>query len=216
MGPTPTSPLAAPAVRRRLLVLAGLAVLVAVALLLYANWRYGGAVPQEASYHQFAGDQRSWLGIPRAGNVLSNAPFLLVGALGIALVWRRRAAFLDAAEVWPYFTFFVGIALTAFGSAYYHLDPANPRLVWDRLPITMAFMALFAALIGERVGVRAGLLLLGPLMALGLASVYYWTFGEAHGHGDLRPITSCKSIPCWRSLCCSSCSRRVTRTAATC
>jgi len=188
MGPTNVSPpLSTTAVRRRLLVLAGLGVVVAAALLLYANWRYGGAIPQEASYHRFAGDQRSWLGMPRAANVLSNAPFLVIGVLGIALAWRRRAAFLDSAEVWPYFTFFVGIALTAFGSAYYHLDPTNPRLVWDRLPITMAFMALFAALIGERVGVRAGLLLLGPLMAFGLASVYYWTFGEARGHGDLRP-----------------------------
>src|SRR5437763_318916 len=81
-------------------------------------------------------------------------------------------------EAWPYLVFFAGVALTAFGSGYYHLRPTNARLVWDRLPIAMAFMALFAAVVGERVSVRLGLALLGPLMAAGLGSVFWWTFTE--------------------------------------
>jgi hypothetical protein len=44
--------------------------------------------------------------------------------------------FLSTRERWPYLVFFARIALTAFGSAYYHLRPATGRLVWDRLPMT--------------------------------------------------------------------------------
>jgi hypothetical protein len=190
MGPlTPTIPLTPAAVRRRLALLAALAVVGAVAFLLLR-----GPWPQDPAYHAFA-DSYPFLGVPNGLNVLSNAPFLLVGALGVALVVRRRDAFLDPAEAWPYFVFFVGVGLTAFGSGYYHLDPTNPRLVWDRLPIAMAFMALFAAVIGERAGVRLGLALLGPLMALGLGSVLYWTVGESRGQGDLRPYYFVQGYP---------------------
>jgi hypothetical protein len=144
------------------------------------------AVPQDPTYHAFA-DARSFFGVPSLFNVLSNAPFLLVGALGLALVLRCRGAFLAPEEAWPYLVFFAGVALTGLGSGYYHLRPTNDRLVWDRLPIAMAFMALFAAVIGERISARLGLVLLGPLMAVGLGSVFYWAFTEARGQGDLRP-----------------------------
>jgi hypothetical protein len=186
---TPTTPLSPAAVRRRLALLAALAVVGAAVLFL--GW---GPMAQKLTYHEFA-DARRFLGVENGLNVLSNAPFLLVGALGIAFVWRRRDAFLDPAEAWPYFVFFVGVGLTAFGSAYYHLDPTNPRLVWDRLPIAMAFMALFAAVIGERAGVRLGLALLGPLMAVALGSVFYWTFTESRGAGDLRPYYFVQGYP---------------------
>lgn len=185
MGPLHSpQPLSPAAVRLRLAVFAALAL--AGAAVLFLGWP---PIAQKPAYHDFA-DARRFLGVRNGQNVLSNAPFLLVGALGIGLVWRRRDAFLDPAEAWPYFTFFVGVGLTAFGSAYYHLDPTNPRLVWDRLPIAMAFMALFAGIIGERVSVRAGLALLGPLMALGLASVFYWTVTD-----DLRPYYFVQMYP---------------------
>jgi hypothetical protein len=159
------------------------AAVVAVLLVVMGPWQ------QNPAYHNFAGDGDAFLGVPNARNVLSNAPFLLVGALGAAVVWRRPGAFLDPAEAWPYFTFFVGVGVTAFGSAYYHWAPMDAsgrgddaRLVWDRLPIAMAFMALFAAVIGEHVSVRAGLILLGPLMAVGLGSVFFWS-----ATGELGP-----------------------------
>ena len=77
--------------------------------------------------------------------------------------------------------FFVGILLTGFGSAYYHWNPNNDTLVWDRLPMTISFMAFFSALVAERVSERAGNWLLWPLLVLGLASVAYW-----HSTDDLR------------------------------
>ena len=80
----------------------------------------------------------------------------------------------------------IGVLLTAFGSSYYHLAPDNARLVWDRLPMTIVFMSMVAAVIMERVSVPAGLWLLPLLLAIGAGSVVQWHLSEVHGHGDLR------------------------------
>jgi hypothetical protein len=103
-------------------------------------------IPQSQAYHSFA-DQRTMLGIPRCLDVVSNAPFLLVGLLGIAFLIRRPAQdepahFIESRERWHYFFFFLGVTLTSLGSSYYHLAPGNERLVWDRLPMTLGFMSL--------------------------------------------------------------------------
>jgi hypothetical protein len=148
-------------------------------------------ISQRPAYHLFA-DTRSFGLFPDALNVLSNAFFLLVGVLGMHLVMRNRnpshdSLFNDPAERWPYFIFFLGVLLTAFGSGYYHADPGNARLVWDRLPMTIGFMSLLAATIDERISVKSGLRSLVPLLFFGVASVLYWNFTEARGHGDLRP-----------------------------
>lgn len=147
-------------------------------------------IPQPESYHHFA-DQRGWLGIPNFGDVVSNLPFAIVGIWGIAFIWRsnrtgERQTFLDARERWPYLGVFIGLFLTAFGSAYYHLAPNNARLVLDRLPMTIVFGSLVSALIVERVSVRIGIQLLPWLIAFGAASVLQWYWGEMHDHGDLR------------------------------
>jgi hypothetical protein len=92
----------------------------------------------------------------------------------------------DPRERWPYFIFFLGVALTAFGSAYFHLRPNDSRLVGDRIPMTIGFTGLVAGVVSERISVQAGLRLLAPLVALGIGSVCYWRMTEAAGHGDLR------------------------------
>jgi hypothetical protein len=143
-------------------------------------------IPQPASYHQFA-DQRRWVGIPNFGNVISNAAFAIIGLWGFLFIRRHSGkTFVDARERWPYYGVFFGLLLTAFGSAYYHLAPNNARLVWDRLPMTVVFGSLVAALIVERISVRGGLQLLPWLIAFGAASVAQWYWNEVHGHGDLR------------------------------
>jgi hypothetical protein len=143
-------------------------------------------IPQPASYHQFA-DQRRWLGIPNFGNVISNVAFAMIGILGIVFI-RRHAmhAFLDPSERWPYYGIFIGLLLTAFGSGFYHLVPNNAHLVWDRLPMTIVFGSMVAALIAERISVHAGLQLMPWLIAFGAGSVLQWYWGELRGHGDLR------------------------------
>jgi hypothetical protein len=148
------------------------------------------AIPQSEAYHNFA-DQRSLLGLPNCLNVISNAPFLFIGLAGMGFTLRgtreSKNLFVAASERWPWFAFFAGVALTAFGSAWYHHRPNDHTLVWDRIPMTIGFMALVAAVVAERISVRAGVRLLVPLIALGIGSVIYWDVTQARGHGDLRP-----------------------------
>lgn len=160
--------------------------LLAVAVLIAIIALFLPPIPQPLAYHNFA-DHRSWLGIPNFGDVISNVPFALVGICGlIFLLQPNPGTFSDGRERWLYLVMFVGLILTAFGSAYYHLEPGNARLVWDRIPIMMVFMALLAAVIAERVGVVAGLCLFPALQAVGIGSVLVWRSGELQGHGDLR------------------------------
>lgn len=142
-------------------------------------------VPQDPAYHRMA-DARALWGIPNALNVVSNAPFVLVGALGLWSLRAHRVQFIDAREQWSYGVFFAGLGLTGLGSAYYHLATGNERLVWDRLPLAVTLMGLFAGAIVERIDLKAGLALLGPLVAIGIASVLLWSAGERRGQGDLR------------------------------
>lgn len=154
-------------------------------------------IPQDPAYHRLA-DARAWLGVPNALNVLSNAGFVLVGALGLAFVAGRRAgaqAFREPGERGPYAVFFGGLLLTGIGSAYYHWAPGNPRLAWDRLPLAITLMGLLDAVIAERIGVRVALRLLGPLVALGAASVGYWALTENRGAGDLRAYALVQFYP---------------------
>lgn len=143
-------------------------------------------VAQPISYHKFA-DQRPWIGIPNFGDVASNLPFAIVGVLGLAFLVRPgQRGFIDPRERLPYYFVFVGLVLTALGSSYYHLAPDNARLVWDRLPMTIVFMSLVAAMIAERISIKAGLWLLPILLTIGIASVVQWHWSEIHGCGDLR------------------------------
>lgn len=112
-------------------------------------------LPQDQSYHSFA-DRRTLLGIRNFWDVVSNVPFAIVGLIGLF-------AFRDLASR----IIFLGIFFTAFGSAYYHLSPDNARLFWDRLPMTIVFMALFALAIRQR-------RLVIPLVIVGIASAVWW------------------------------------------
>src|SRR5215471_21775390 len=111
-------------------------------------------IQQDQSYHQFA-DQRTVFGIPNFWNVISNLPFLAVGAAGL-----RRFRH-DAATV----IFFLGGFLTGIGSSYYHWDPHDGTLFWDRLPMTLSFAAILALVVAERVDARGGAILLWPTLA---------------------------------------------------
>ena len=151
-------------------------------------------IAQDPGYHQFS-DQRTILGIPNFWNVMSNLPFLIVGAMGLfSLFYSGRIKFI--AEIKPaYVLFFAGVALVNFGSGYYHLWPANETLVWDRLPMTFAFMALFAVIIGEFACLKASKIALWPLVVFGGFSVFYWHFTETAGHGDLRLYALVQFLP---------------------
>jgi hypothetical protein len=144
------------------------------------------AMPQWPSYHNFA-DAREMLGVPNFLNVTSNAAFLVVGIIGLYVTLGERARFQFNVERWPYAVFFLGVLLTAAGSGYYHLAPDNARLFWDRLPMTIAFMGLISGQIVDRISIRAGIVLLVPMLLVGAGSVVYWRMTENAGAGNVMP-----------------------------
>jgi len=147
-------------------------------------------IPQDESYHAFA-DGRTIAGIPNFWNVISNLPFLLVGIYGLFQTPR-----LASRSLWPaYIVFCAAVFGVGLGSAYYHYAPSNPTLVWDRCPMSLAFMAVFALILGDRMNPALGRTFLGPLLVLGAASVFYWAWTESRGVGDLRPYALVQFLP---------------------
>ena len=161
-------------------------------------WFFTPPLAQPMAYHDFA-DQRPMVGVPHALNVLSNWPFVIVGVLGITFLGsersRRPGTFLDPVERLPYWIFFIGLVLTGIGSAYYHANPTNETLTWDRMFLAVTFMALFTAMLAERVHIWCARYLLWPIVLLGAASVVYWQFTERMGAGDLRPYFAVQFFP---------------------
>lgn len=168
--------------KQRVMILIGMFILTLVTTLFVAP------IPQDPGYHAFF-DARHFLGIPNFGDVVSNAGFLAVGMLGLLAVLGKQGKeiFADRLDALPYLIFFFGVGLVSLGSSYYHLAPDSNRLFWDRLPMTIAFMALFSAIVADRINKAAGVQWLLPiLVVLGIASLFYWDWTEAQGRGDLR------------------------------
>ena len=149
-------------------------------------------IAQPSGYHDFA-DQRSLFGIPNIWDVTSNLAFILAGGIGLAGVFGKvvsRCALSPA-----YGVFFGAAILIGLGSGWYHLEPNNETLVWDRLPMAVAFMSFLAIIIGEYIDMNIGRRLLMPLVLLGVLSVWYWHVTESAGHGDLRPYGLVQFLP---------------------
>lgn len=161
------------------------AVLAGVALIL-------PRIAQPLWYHDFA-DQRACFGLPNCLDTASNALFVLAGLAGLVFLHSAlhstsaQRAFINPREALPYALFFFATILVGISSGFYHLAPDNGRLVWDRAAIALALMAWFAAILCERVSLKAGLRLLPLLVIAGLISAYYWGWSEVQGLGDLRP-----------------------------
>ncbi len=137
---------------------------------------------QNEAYHQFA-NHAEHLGIPNFWNVVSNVAFLFVAAAA----WRRRST---SPIRHCYRILIIGIALTTFGSAYYHAQPSDARLVWDRLPMTIVFVCILTLTIGERIDISLARRVFWPLLLLGVLSVIYWRVT-----GDLRPYVLVQFYP---------------------
>ncbi|RZB63070.1 hypothetical protein D0Y65_039966 [Glycine soja] len=149
------------------------------------------AIPQSQEYHDFA-DHRTFLGIPNALNVISNFPFLVIGLVGLVLCHHGNYFRLSLqGELWGWTCFYVGVAAVAVGSSYYHLKPDDARLVWDRLPMTVAFTSIMAIFIIERIDERKGTVSIIPLVLAGIISIVYWRFFD-----DLRPYALVQFVPC--------------------
>jgi hypothetical protein len=141
------------------------------------------------SYIAFA-DQRTFLGVPRFMDVISSLPWAVVGVAGVISAWRRKPGphgpFSESWERLGSMVLFAAILGVSIGSTSFHYAPGPTTLLWDRLPIAVAFMCFLALVIGDRISLRCGRALFWPLVAFGLFSVWHWQYTETLGRGDIR------------------------------
>jgi hypothetical protein len=140
-----------------------------------------GAVRHGPSFHRYA-DQRTLLGIPHGLDVLSNLPFVLVGAVALVTLGRitdpllRRLGRLCALA-----TIAVGL-----GSGAYHLVLTDRTLVLDWAPIAVLLVCLDALVIADRASRRLAPLAAVLLPLLAIATVLIWYAGGGTAGGDMR------------------------------
>lgn len=168
--------------------------LVAICFVACVGMFFMPPIAQNPDYHHFA-DTRALFLIANFWNVASNGIFVIAAIIGLRSVSRGGLSVFPAQLAVAYRIFFVGVLWVALGSAYYHLAPDNKTLVWDRLPMTVGFMALFAIIIGEYIALEAGRKLLWPLIILGAGAVGYWWYTESVGRGDLRAYILVQFLP---------------------
>ena len=151
-------------------------------------------ISQDPAYHQFV-DQREFFGVPNFFNVVSNFAFIIIGLYCLFRLVSHTKDYSELSSKSACYIFFLGLILTGFGSGYYHLSPTNETLVLDRLPMAIAFMALFSFFLSEHINPRTGSRLLWPLLAMGVFSVLYWIYTENQAAGDLRLYALVQFLP---------------------
>jgi hypothetical protein len=172
----------------------GVALITAICGLAITGLLFIDPIKQDSGYHLFI-DTRTIFGIPNFWNVVSNLPFLIVGALGAyQIIGSRELKIIDTIKM-AYLSFFTGLVLIALGSAYYHLSPQNQTLLWDRLAMSIAFMALFAIVLAEFIDKGVGRILWPILTLAGIGAVLYWFITETGGRGDLRYYVLVQFLP---------------------
>lgn len=164
-------------------------ILIAIGFTAFATIFFIGPLAQDPNYHSFA-DSRSINDVPNFWNVVTNLPFCIIGILGVNAVIKSRPKNVVKELNISCYVFFIGIFFCGIGSAYYHWSPNSATLVWDRLPMTIAFMGFFSLLIGDSISSKAGKQILIPLVLIGLLSIVYWKFNN-----DLRLYALAQFLP---------------------
>ena len=159
-------------------------VLAATVLIIFVVFTTVAPYPQPANYFDFA-DTRTMFGIANFLNVATNAAFLVPGLAGLWCLLARESPGVLPDTRSIYVILFAATVLTALGSSWFHSNPNTATLIWDRLPMTLVFMSLTAAVIAEYISIPIGRKLLIPLLAIGVGSVAYWAWTESQNAGDL-------------------------------
>lgn len=152
-----------------------LAVLAAAALAMF-----GPAVALPLAPHDFA-ERRHLAGVPHALDVLSNLGFAAFGIRGLAVLRGTRTG-LPAATRRLAGLFFLGLLLTAAGSAGYHWSPDDMGLALDRLGMGVAFAGVLGLAAAGRVSERAGWALAGAVLLAAPIAI-----AAALAIGQIRP-----------------------------
>ena len=133
-----------------------------------------GPIERGPSFHRYA-DQRTWLGIPHAGDVLSNLAFVVA-----AVRYLRAVPGLALAVAW------IGV-----GSGIYHWAPSDQTLALDWAPIAVTLMLVLGAVIHDRLGARPGAVVQGSGPIAAVLSVGYWLFtGGTTDGGNMAPYVA--------------------------
>ncbi len=191
--------------------------LLVVATLISAFFLFVAPIPQPQVYHDFADkrificscaatggfflppsaeSERKGFIIKNFGDVLSNLAIFAGGVTGLALLQVGSTDIeVESIRKWQLevclpILFSSTVAISA-GSAYYHWNPNDSTLVWDRLPMTVAFVSTFCYMLEEYIpDVGIGRSLLAPLLSLGMFSVLYWWWSD-----DLRLYALIQFLP---------------------
>ena len=149
-----------------------------VALAVIAIVWVTGSITRGPEFHHYA-DQRTWLGVPHVGDVLSNLAFLIVAVRAASWSGVRGATGVC-----------IGVGAIGIGSGAYHIAPSDTLLALDWAPIAVTLSLLSAAVIRDRGGERAGriALVIAPAVAIGAVSWWLAT-GGTHG-GNMAPYVA--------------------------
>lgn len=137
-------------------------------------------VGDDPAYFNFA-DTRFYFGLPNFYDVFSNVFFIHISLFTLFFAIRRRHQI--EKRIWDCFILFnLAVFFTGLGSSYFHLSAHPHDLIWDRMPMAVAFASLLTLILVERVVMYYHRLILLALNVLGVWSV--WTIDHA-GH-DMR------------------------------
>jgi len=126
--------------------------------------------------------------IPNFFDVVTNAIFSVVGLIGFmeCLLLFPQKSVMQSNEKYSWYLFFLAFFMVSVGSAYYHWRPNNWTLVWDRLPMTFSFMAIYY--IAQRHFIPEANLSLSGNMFLGAISMIIWYLSLYLNRGKILNI----------------------------
>lgn len=140
-------------------------------------------------YHHFV-DNRTALGIHNLMDVISNAPFLVIGTLMLRSSYfesqlKYKKENYDSLSL---IIISLGTLLVGMGSAYYHWNPTDNTLVWDRIPMAIVFSGVITYviqkldLLPKQINIKKFEL---SYLLLSLSSVLIWYVGTLLNHNWL-------------------------------
>lgn len=133
-----------------------------------------GPISQPQEYHDFA-DDREILGIPNALDVMSNLAIIYPGVVGLAFVHEsRKLPKVSEDEISIQITLFSGMILTFAGSVWFHLDPTDSTMLWDRLGMSVVIGSCISLLIHDMWDRNLAAKIHLPIVIASILSVLWW------------------------------------------
>ena len=133
-----------------------------------------GPIPQPQNYHAFADDRVFW-NIPNAFDVMSNLAIIYPGIIGLAFVHERRNnSVVSDDETSIHITLFAGMILTFAGSVWFHLEPNDSTMLWDRLGMSIVIGSCISLMINDLWDRGLAGKIHIPIVIASITSVLWW------------------------------------------